>query len=119
MTKNEIKEQVLFEINKWQDLTRENGYEIVLSEKSIEFICTLIDNIETDRSPLWRKTGNLPSQKTAISLIVNGLNDLMLNYRYKFRENSNKLRSFKITTWEIWHNLSRILDHYNILPKDI
>ena len=118
MEKQEIRKQISNEVNKWIALQEKREKKVIFSPKAIDFMCTMIENIEDDRSNYWNydQTDNRPSQEFAISLIPNALNDLTVFRgfgRFPFKK-----REIYISTWEIWHSLSEIVDKFCFIPKN-
>ena len=73
----------------------------------------MVINIGEDPSPIWAKVDAEPNQRYAISVIPNILN--ALEYRGRF---SSK-KTAKISSWELLHGISAILDEWCPIPKDI
>jgi hypothetical protein len=81
----------------------------------------MIENIQEDQSKYWEHKwieGDT-AQEFAISLIPNALNDLTTIRRFSRRIFFTKGREIKISSWEIWHSLSEIVDRFCFIPKDI
>lgn len=120
MEKTEIKKRVELELEKWTSLQENRQVNVSFTPKAVDFLCLMIENIREDKSQYWDKneleTEN--AQELAISLIPNALNDLTYFKRYR-RPVFRGKRDFKISTWEIWHSLSDIVDRFCFIPKDI
>ena len=115
MNNVDIRDKVQRDIVKWEDFQRYRELNVRLSPKAVDFLCTLVDNMETDSSQIWRKGNFNNSQEYAIQLIPNALNELLIRNRRLGKKNVETL----ITTWEIWHSLSRLIDVFCFVPKDI
>lgn len=121
MEKSVIREQVKLELEKWTGLQKKRNMEVSFTPKAIDFLCLMIENIQEDKSTYWdyeSLEGNT-AQEYAISLIPNALNDLKRYRRSGRRIHSFKRNEIKISSWEIWHSLSEIVDRFCFIPKDI
>ena len=114
MENKELYELVSNEFNKWIERQQMLGWKPEISEGAVEAICQMIINIKKDPSSSWRNIDAIKTQKYTITLIPNILNDLFLNHRNNFRPLALK----KITSWEIWHGISNVLDSWCPIPKD-
>lgn len=121
MEKSAIREQVELEIKKWTNLQQRRNVEVSITPKAVDFLCLMIENIQEDKSIYWNKKRfeENNAQEFAISLIPNALNDLRGFRRFGGRQNYFKEREIKISSWEIWHSLSEIVDRFCFIPKDI
>src|SRR5690554_1948808 len=120
MEKTEIREKVQIEINKWTKLQEKRQINISFTTKAIDFLCLMIENIKDDKSQFWHSM-DLESdvlQELAISLIPNALNELPYRGKYRNFYFSQK-KDIRISTWEIWHSLSQILDRFCFVPKSV
>jgi len=115
MNNQDIREKVQKEVMKWEDFQKFRELNIRLSPKAIDFLCSLVDNMETDSSQSWRIGEFNNSQEYAKQLIPNALNELLIRNRRLNRRN----QEIVITTWEIWHSLSRLIDIFCFVPKNI
>ena len=110
--KEEIRKQVNSAIEKWSNLQKKRRMHVIFSQKVIDFFCLMIENIEDDRSTYWDydKSESNNAQQFAITLIPNALNELTEFRRYlRFQ---SKVREIHISTWEIWHSLSEIINKF-------
>lgn len=118
MENQEIRKEVQTIIERWSYFQNRNRLEVNFSEGAVLFIFQLIVNIKEDPSDFWRnkEIDYDAAQQLAISLLPNALNDII-------RRNNQltvvKSREVRITSWEIWHSLSRVLDNWCFMPKDI
>lgn len=121
MEKSVIREQVELEIEKWTSLQKKRNMEVSFTPKAIDFLCLMIENIQEDKSKYWdyKSLEGNTAQEFAISLIPNALNDLTEFRRFSRRMTFSKGREIKISSWEIWHSLSEIVDRFCFIPKDI
>jgi len=113
MERQEIDTSVEKEIDAWineQQQSSDRAYEITKGVRS--FFSEVIENIRTDPSPRWR-TGNGTdgNQRTAISNISTALTTVSQQVR-------QQPGTIKISTWEIWHRMGKILDDLCFIPKD-
>lgn len=115
MSEKEIETQVSEAIERWTGLPRAlemKGRSVSPQAKAL--LVTFIMNIERDPSPLWRVRDNaslVAAQRYAIDVLPNILNDVQRGMRY--RDRTGQL----LTTWEILHSLSRVLDDWCPIPK--
>lgn len=121
MKKNEIREKVDYQIKQWLSLQERRETYVKFTPKAIDFICLMIENIESDKSAFWRfkESEDQSAQQFAISLIPNALNELRPFERYSRYESIKNVKDTQISSWEIWHSLSHILDRFCFIPKDI
>jgi hypothetical protein len=119
MKKTVIREKVVLEIEKWMIAQKEIDLYISFSSKAVDFLCLMIENIEEDKSQFWdyHPLKNDAAQQFAITLIPNALDELKI--LSKFGKNYKENGDVKISSWEIWHSLSRIIDRFCFIPKDI
>lgn len=118
MKQEEIKLNVSEQVDKWVYMMRGSGSEVILSPRAIEFLCLMIANIESDRSKYWSNESSISDQQErAISLIPNALNEVIY-YRYR-RPRRRMDETYYVSTWEIWHSLSRIVNRFCFVPKSI
>lgn len=112
MDSDQIKQQVVNQVNRWKRLRKLNGQTANISEGGINFFCLLIANIQNDVSPSWVNLNiNNPDilQEEAIALIPTALNQVV--------DTIGSRNNIEISSWEIWHSLSRILDKLCFIPK--
>ncbi len=110
METNEIQRAVENAVGEWgrlQDLRRRP---VELSRGAVNALVSMVVNIAQDPSPQWAEFDADATQRVAVSLIPNALTDLRVNYR---------LQEKMITSWEIWHSLSRLLDRWCPVPKNL
>jgi len=110
---NEIQERVESAIVNWQELERMRRSPFELTNGAKNLIVQLIVNIEKDPSPYWEEVDSDAVQKFAIATLPNVLLEIILRYRYVDR------RQTTISSWEILHDISRALDKWCPIPKDI
>lgn len=113
MESSEIKEQVKLSIAKWQQLERMRQSPVKLTDGAEELIVQMIVNIEKDPSPYWKSVELDAVQRFAISTIPNVLIDMDRRYL------RIRMKREDISSWEILHNISRALDNWCPIPKDI
>lgn len=119
MKETEIIEKVQIEVKKWTTLQKKRNFDVALSPKAVDFLCLMIENIQEDKSQFWdyNQLANQDTQKIAISLIPRALDDLTQFYYFDRRFFLDQ--EVKISSWEIWHSLSRIIDRFCFIRKDI
>lgn len=113
MERKEIDTSVKKEIDAWiseQQLLSNKTYEITKCARS--FFSEVVENIQTDPSPRW-KTGNATdsNQQTAITNISNALTTVS-------QQAPKKAGTIRISTWEVWHQMGKILDQLCFIDKD-
>ena len=120
MNKEIIREQINSQIKGWLRLQNNIGREWSISPKAIDFIVEVVENIQEDPSSTWqRENFNFEaSQELAISLVPNALNDIIGNGRLR-GYGRRRIMDGKITSWEIWHSLSRTIDNWCFVPKEV
>lgn len=109
----EIKEEMDVAINKWSELAKRQQKPLRLTSGAVEALIQMIVNIEKDPSPYWVDINYDSVQRFAISIIPNVLVDIShWNGRYRWQKQ-------EVSSWEIWHKISRALDKWCPVPKDI
>jgi len=116
MEKQEIKKQVNVEVKRWLSFQKIGQQNVVFSPKAIDFICLMIENIEEDKSKYWdyNQTVNNHTQQLAITLIPEALNNLKILRGFHILSFVGEIN---ISSWEIWHSLSEIVDKYCFISK--
>lgn len=112
MDSQKVDELVLREFNKWNILQIKQGREAEISNGAVKAISQMVINIKEDPSNYWGDINTEEIQMYAIQAIPNVLNDIFL--RYPRRVPKPK----KITSWEIWHGISYVLDSWCPIPKN-
>lgn len=113
MELNEIDDGVRSSINKWLELGRMRQRPLELTVGAKELVVQMIVNIQKDPSPYWERAELDAVQRFAISTIPNILADMDQRYRHSMREPK------VLSSWEILHDISRALDRWCPIPKDI
>jgi hypothetical protein len=113
MELSEIEEGVELSIAKWIELERMRQRPLELTNGAKKLVVQMIANIEKDPSPYWESVELDAVQRFAISTLPNILIEIGQRYRRFNRE--QKIFS----SWEILHNISRALDKWCPIPKDI
>lgn len=113
MELSEIKEGVESSIAKWLELERMRQRPVELTNGATKLIVQMIVNIENDPSPYWEKVEPDAVQRFAISTLPNILVEIDQRYWHYHRE--QKI----VSSWEILHDISRALDKWCPIPKDI
>ena len=85
---------------------------LVLTQGAMNAVVQMILNIAEDPSPYWRVEGGL---ETYQQQVINKLPDILI----VLRRNQRRELSGRLTSWEIWHNVSELLAQYCPIPKDI
>jgi len=115
-----IEERTKEQVQQWQNLQNRLGEPpIRVTEKAVDLISLIISNIDDDPSLFWNKERGAMDdlQQKAISLVPNVLNEVLYG--------SNTLRRIRrrnieeISTWEILHSMTRILDSWCFISKSI
>lgn len=120
MEKSEINNQVREKIDSWS-VTHSKLFSrnITFTDRAVELLCTIIENIEKDSSLLWRdflydrEILEMSQQKAIESLPI--FFDMLVKQRGLNRFFSRK--DTVITTWVILHSISRGLDMLCFIPK--
>lgn len=85
---------------------------LVLTQGAMNAVVQMILNIVEDPSPSWRVAGRVEKyQQQVIDMLPDILTDLQRNQRRGL--------SGRLTSWEIWHNVSELLAQHCPIPKDI
>jgi hypothetical protein len=104
-----IQKQVEESVQTWN---RVAGYKRGPSEVTSgarETLAILIDKIQTDPSPAWADIDRDSVQRFAVSSIPSILNSIT--------DRNTSKNSRVISTWELLHAMSGILDHFCPIPK--
>lgn len=117
MNREQINKQVSDQIELWLRLQIKRQVKVEFTDGATNLLCQIIENIETDKSKGWDY--NIDEYKTAqefaISLIPNALNDI---YPYSRGRYYNDLKKgYTISSWELLHSITDILDRFCFIPK--
>lgn len=118
MNKEQIFKEVNNQIELWKRLQEKRQVIVQFTEGAIDLLCQIIENIEKDQSANWiyKNDDFNTAQEFAISLIPNALNDINPYRRSRWYENDFK-RNYDISSWEILHSITTILDRFCFIPK--
>jgi len=116
MEHSQILERVKKEIKIWEMQQIERKQQIFITDKAIEFIVEMIDNIVKDPSEYWKLRDKNAFQELAIARIPNAL-DLSIHHNQRFRRHIFFEDNLVISSWEIWYSLSRILERFCFIPE--
>ena len=110
----EIRSRVEEQVGYWLSRQKERlGKEISISDKAIEFIVQVIENIKEDPSARWAIKDNYNSfQDIAIQLIPRSLTRSIYNQRY-YRNTH-----IAISSWELLDQFPNILSDFCFIPED-
>jgi len=128
MVQQEIISQVNEQVNKWIKSKKSLGVDVTITDGARGTLCHIIESIRNDPSPIWKLDGVGLSvdgvQKTFLDVLPNMLNELLfLRLPYYDRQwrmprlLSLQKKSVTISTWEILHQISNILDYWCFIPK--
>jgi hypothetical protein len=84
-----------------------------VSPEGEETLTYMIQMIELDPSRRWEEFNADAVQKYAVSIIPNVLNEIVRRNGYYF----GNAKVGVITSWEIWHGISGVLDQWCPIPK--
>ncbi len=113
MKESEIREGVQRSLHMYANATvNEVWLGQVLSEGAFELIVRVIRNIETDPSPTWARYDPDEMQRIAISVLPVAYRHL--GYKYRIEE-----RKVQISSWEVLHQMSGLLDLLCPIRKDL
>ncbi|SDI01008.1 hypothetical protein [Nitrosomonas sp. Nm132] len=112
---SEIEERLDAAISQWMELTERQQQPFRLTNGAKQALVQMVINIEKDPSPHWADVDLDSVQRFAISIIPNILVDMSNGYGHY----QSRWRKGKISSWEIWHNISSALDRWCPVPKDI
>jgi hypothetical protein len=114
MTQPEIKQDVESTLNNWIALQSGLDRSVELTIGARAFLTTLIKNISEDTSNQWPNDINSDAiQRFAISLLPNILNEVLVK---RIEKETN---TFVISSWEIAHSLTKILDMWCPIKKTV
>lgn len=116
-----IEQNVDYEIAKWirNQVPPPGGKRLQISNGAQKLLAKMIANIKDDASPAWRDLDPDQAQKYAISIIPNILNDFYWTSRDGSRIRRRAHPPDLISSWELLHRMSRILDDWCFIPKDV
>lgn len=112
MENNEIHHDVSHAVEAWQQMRRLLPRPVETSKGLIETLSFMILQIAADPSRTWREHNTDAVQRYAISVIPNLLNEVAAHYRFR-RGNVSV-----ITSWELWHGISPMLDKFCPIEKE-
>ena len=113
MQHEKIRLLVVDEVGRWQALQRRQQRPTEFTGGAIDALTQMVVNIEEDPSPYWGDFDVEATQLFAISLIPNALVDM----RRAFPR--NHLMKGVVSSWEIWHSTSSLLDRWCPIPKNL
>jgi hypothetical protein len=114
MQTHEIRAQVSEAVTSWRNNLPFRRRELEFSQGAIDALAQMIVNIQDDPSGYWIDYEPDQMQRQAINIIPNFLNDIFLR---KFPMVIPPIPN-KITSWEIWHGISRALESWCPIPKE-
>lgn len=109
-----IRRAVSESIELWRSTLPSSSRDFLLSPGALNALVQMIVNIQDDPSVYWREHDPDQAQRRAINVIPNALNDIFL----RGRRNAAPRIPAQITSWEIWHGLSRALEVWCPIPKE-
>lgn len=112
METDEIHKGVAQAVETWQSIRRPFPRPIEISKGVIESLSFMIWQIRADPSKAWREHDTDATQRYAISVIPNVLNEIANHYLFRRGDVS------VVTSWELWHGISPVLDQWCPIPKD-
>lgn len=117
MDREQISKQVNDQIQLWSRLQKKRQVNVEFTIGATDLLCQIIENIEADQSKNWDYINDdyQTAQEFAVSLIPNALNDILPNRRVWYRSDFNK--SYTISSWELLHLITYILDRLCFIPK--
>lgn len=113
MQEQDIHAGIREQIERWSQFRERLGRRYVLTDGAVEALVLLIRNVAEDPSPRWRDFDREDAQRFGIALLPNVLNELTMGMVSPIR------REQVISSWELWHGLSRALDRWCFIPKDV
>jgi hypothetical protein len=113
MDREDIQRAVSNEAEKFYEFARRQNRQIRLTPGALAALGQMVENIEADPSSHWMRVDSDDIQRQVIFLLPNILIDMFA--RWPRRAD----REWLISSWEIWHNLSPVLDKWCPVPKDI
>jgi hypothetical protein len=105
-----IQKQVDESVQTWSRVARYSPGPAEVTPGARESLAIIINKIQTDPSPAWGKFEPDDVQRFALSSIPGILNDVSR------RETASK-KPRVVSTWELLHAMSGILDHFCPIPK--
>jgi hypothetical protein len=112
MDYKEIETGVRQAAKQWSELSRYRQRSYELTDGAIHLLVQLVGNIEHDPSPHWRDFELDEIQRYVISTMPNMLVDID-------NQMGHRWRSSKVSSWEILHEMSYVLNRWCPVPKDI
>ncbi len=113
MDREDIQRAVSNEAEKFYEFARRQNRHIRLTPGALAALGQMVENIDADPSSHWMRVDSDDIQRQVIFLLPNILIDMFA--RWPRRAD----REWLISSWEIWHNLSPVLDKWCPVPKDI
>lgn len=109
----EIHEGVSYGIMRWSKSAELAGGGFRLTSGAEQLIVQMLVNIEEDPSAYWQEIDPDRIQRYVIEILPNILAEVDRPTRRKNREHR------PMSSWEILHNISRALNKWCPIPKDI
>lgn len=113
MELTEIEKGVESSVAKWLELERMRQRPLELTNGAKKLVVQMIANIGSDPSPYWGSVELDTVQRFAVSTLPNILVEIGQRYRHFYKEQQI------VSSWEILHDISRALDKWCPIPKDI
>jgi hypothetical protein len=108
----EIASGVDVAVRQWQTAEQARGADVQLSPRALDLVVRMIENIKDDPSPRWQEFNVDSIQREAVAMVPTLLRGIPLR---RLRNGKASL----VTSWEILHAASSILDRFCPIPKDL
>ena len=113
MDREEVEAGVVNAVRTWEELSLRQGKSYTLTEGAIDTIAQIIIKIQNDPSHFWISMERDDTQKYVLSILPNLLVEISQPLTYQSKTKT------EISTWEILHEISSVLDKWCPIPKDI
>ncbi len=111
MNRDEIGSAVAQAAEVFSAFNRRRQRQVRFTPGALSALAQMIENIQTDPSHHWKPVDSDDIQRQAVFLLPNILIDMSERWP------GSTDREALISSWEIWHNVSPVLDKWCPVPK--
>ncbi len=115
MERQQIEQILNEEIAKWSQLQGLQGYSVEFTNQAIEIVISLIQNLQNDPPRRYKQADYDSTQRLAISLVPNALNELIPYLRIRSRRERGYIT---INSWDIYRSLSESIMSFCFIDED-
>jgi hypothetical protein len=114
MQELEVRTAINAGVTNWLNTQKLANKSRSVSSGAVSVLVHLVNDISENPHPAWEGYNVENAQEFGITLIGNVLNDIDAYKRF-----SSSRHRETITAFDVWHSVSRIVDRWCFIPKDI